>query len=273
MRFAYSYKTPDGVRHEAEIDARGRDDAFAALRARGIRPIKVVEAAGQSGAAKRRFLAWAVPLAALAAAAIALWMFSVWKQVTSGRPGSPSAGRERHESGRFTTPAAKAAYEGIAAKAAEITRRHHERLGEIGVDLLANYALVENTPDPSFFTGRIRRGYQAMDDSRREARALFRTLYDVFPPECIHERAEAQRLYVETMDEIDLTEERLANDDKAFRLLDAHRGGWHVVRGRVEWDDPALAKEFEYLRRDVDPAALRWRKDFDATVSTPSPAP
>ncbi len=44
MRFKYYYKTSDNVRHEAEISAPSRDEAFAALRDRGIRPIKVVAA-------------------------------------------------------------------------------------------------------------------------------------------------------------------------------------------------------------------------------------
>ena len=43
MRFKYYYKTSDNVRHEAEISAPSRDEAFAALRDRGIRPIKVVD--------------------------------------------------------------------------------------------------------------------------------------------------------------------------------------------------------------------------------------
>ena len=44
MHFKYYYKTSDNVRHEAEISAPSRDEAFAALRDRGIRPIKVVAA-------------------------------------------------------------------------------------------------------------------------------------------------------------------------------------------------------------------------------------
>ena len=46
MKYTYAYKTSDGVRHEAVIDAESRDAAFAALRGRGIRPIKVVAADG-----------------------------------------------------------------------------------------------------------------------------------------------------------------------------------------------------------------------------------
>lgn len=42
MRFIYYYKTSDNVRHEAEMSASSRDEVFAVLREKGIRPIKVV---------------------------------------------------------------------------------------------------------------------------------------------------------------------------------------------------------------------------------------
>ena len=46
MKYTYAYKTSDGVRHEAAMDAGSRDAVFAALREKGIRPIKVVAADG-----------------------------------------------------------------------------------------------------------------------------------------------------------------------------------------------------------------------------------
>ena len=46
MRFGYAYKTSDGVRHEAAMEASSREMVFEALRAQGIRPIKVVAADG-----------------------------------------------------------------------------------------------------------------------------------------------------------------------------------------------------------------------------------
>lgn len=46
MKFTYAYKTSDGKRHEAEIDAESREVVFSTLRAQGIRPIKVVAADG-----------------------------------------------------------------------------------------------------------------------------------------------------------------------------------------------------------------------------------
>ena len=42
MKYSYAYKTPDGTRHEASIEAASRDAVFAALRERGIRHLKVV---------------------------------------------------------------------------------------------------------------------------------------------------------------------------------------------------------------------------------------
>ena len=46
MTYTYAYKTSDGKRHEAEIDAESREAVFETLRAKGIRPIKVVAADG-----------------------------------------------------------------------------------------------------------------------------------------------------------------------------------------------------------------------------------
>ena len=46
MKFTYAYKTSDGRRHEAAIDAESREAVFESLRAEGIRPIKVVAADG-----------------------------------------------------------------------------------------------------------------------------------------------------------------------------------------------------------------------------------
>ena len=46
MNYTYAYKTSDGKRHEAAMDAESRDAVFEALRRQGIRPIKVVAADG-----------------------------------------------------------------------------------------------------------------------------------------------------------------------------------------------------------------------------------
>ena len=46
MKYTYAYKDSEGKRHEESMEAASRDAVFKALRARGIRPIKVVAADG-----------------------------------------------------------------------------------------------------------------------------------------------------------------------------------------------------------------------------------
>ena len=76
MKFTYAYKSSDGVRHEAAIEAESRDEVFQLLRGRGIRPIKVVAADGSKangevrGLRKRAVFAL-VALAALVAGVVA----------------------------------------------------------------------------------------------------------------------------------------------------------------------------------------------------------
>ena len=50
MRFSYTYRSSDGERHAAEIEAESRDAAFAKIRAElGVKPIKVAAAGEGSG--------------------------------------------------------------------------------------------------------------------------------------------------------------------------------------------------------------------------------
>ena len=42
MKYTYAYKTSDGARHEAAMEAESREAVFAALRARGIKTIFAV---------------------------------------------------------------------------------------------------------------------------------------------------------------------------------------------------------------------------------------
>ena len=46
MKYTYAYKTSDGTRHEDSMEASSRDAVFKALRANGIKAIKVVAADG-----------------------------------------------------------------------------------------------------------------------------------------------------------------------------------------------------------------------------------
>ena len=46
MKYIYAYKSSDGSRHEASMDAESREAVFEVLRKKGIRPIKVVAGDG-----------------------------------------------------------------------------------------------------------------------------------------------------------------------------------------------------------------------------------
>ena len=54
MKYTYAYKTSDGTRHEDSINAASREEVFAALRAKGIKAIKVVAADGSKANGEMR---------------------------------------------------------------------------------------------------------------------------------------------------------------------------------------------------------------------------
>ena len=79
MKYTYAYKTSDGTRHEASIEAASRDTAFAVLRERGIRPIKVVAADGSKAngevrGIRRRVAVSIVVLVAVVAGGVAYFV-------------------------------------------------------------------------------------------------------------------------------------------------------------------------------------------------------
>ncbi len=72
MKYTYAYKSSDGSRHEASMDAASREAVFEALRKKGIRPIKVIaedgsKANGEIRGVRRRVVGVAVVLAAIVA--------------------------------------------------------------------------------------------------------------------------------------------------------------------------------------------------------------
>lgn len=72
MKYTYAYKSSDGARHEASMEAESREAVFEALRRDGIRPIKVVAADGSKAngevrGVRRRVVGLAAALAAIVA--------------------------------------------------------------------------------------------------------------------------------------------------------------------------------------------------------------
>ena len=70
MKYTYAYKSSDGTRHEAAMEAESRDEVFEVLRGRGIRPIKVVAADGSKANGEVRGLRKRAVFALVAIAAV-----------------------------------------------------------------------------------------------------------------------------------------------------------------------------------------------------------
>lgn len=76
MKYTYAYKTSDGVRHEETMNAASREEVFVALRAKGIKAIKVVAADGSKAngeihGIRRRVVVAIVVIVAVVVGAIA----------------------------------------------------------------------------------------------------------------------------------------------------------------------------------------------------------
>ena len=76
MKYTYAYKTSDGIRHEDSMNASSREEVFTALRAKGIKAIKVVAADGSKAngevrGIRKRVVAGLVALAAIGVGVVA----------------------------------------------------------------------------------------------------------------------------------------------------------------------------------------------------------
>ncbi len=91
MKYTYAYRDSDGTRHEETMHAASREEVFAALRAKGIRPIKVVAADGSKANGEvrgvgRRAVAASVVLAAILAGAVAYLLASRSQEQSEALP-------------------------------------------------------------------------------------------------------------------------------------------------------------------------------------------
>ena len=100
--WVYSWKSPDGVRHEDTIEAPTREAVFASLRSRGVKPIKVTQ---RIRPVDRVFsyLSRAVVLAAVAAAAAAV-AFIFARRTETGQKTTAVAVNPPDESVRLAMP-------------------------------------------------------------------------------------------------------------------------------------------------------------------------
>ena len=223
MRFSYCYKTSDGRRHEERIDAPTREEAFAALRARGLKPIKVVSLSGSKAngeervIVRKRLIFAALVIGLVAGIAATVWLV-------------------RHD---FRDPRLIA----LERQAEAIRQRHDLLVSTLHLEALRDYRQILADQKFDVLNEKICVGYHDLRQMRIEIRELFQKQKDLDG---------ADEVYRRTMDAIDLTEARLSNDEKAFRLLDANRDKWKIVNGRILWNDSRLEAEFLNHSRNLD---------------------
>lgn len=271
MRFIYTYRTSDGQRHTAEIEAESRDAAFARLRGElGIKPIKVTPADGpvSSGtragrdAVKVKSVRLAVGVLA-AAILVGAWLLA--RQ--AGKPGGELHSRNGvDKSGAVFPerygPSTYPAFTNLIARTHALETRQRARTADLNLDLLHNYALIRRLEDLSELYEEIDKGRQVVDEVRREAREIFGGIYEMFPPECVNERVDAEKLYDGLMTEVDAVEQRLDDEEEALVLLDDNRDKWDVRSGHLVFTDTRLEREFKFYNRPTEASSVRWRRDF-----------
>lgn len=257
MRFTYTYRSSDGIRHVAEIDAPGRDEAFAILRRRGIRPIKVMEAEKADDAGRRgikplcRCAVPAVLLAACALLAIGAW----WRL-------GPAARRPPDDRGARYQSGTREAILKLIERAGALEDRCRAELTLLKLDRLHDYAWIEKEKDLSPLYREMEKAQAIIDYTRTQAKDLFRDVYRQFPATCANERTDAQRRYGELMNALDAEEERRQAAHLALMLLDDHRPAWRTAQGQIVFSDPKIEEEFRFCTMPTDGSTARWKRDF-----------
>lgn len=233
MRYTYIYKTADGVRTEGRFDAQSRDEVFAALRKRGIRPIKVLaadgaKANGEIHGVRKRVVSLFVGVSILVTAVCAAI-------VMSRIPRDPA-----------TNPEVAGFIESTDAALSGL----QSSLTDLGLSESDDYGAIARGVDVKPQLDKLRRGEslveRAQADVRRSFDACAKRLSGV---------AEA-RAYIETvkkgrMADLELVRNSLLNREFALVLLDDNKGKWRIENGVVRFADATTQKMFDYCRDGI----------------------
>ena len=250
MKFVYEYRTSDNELHHGSIAAADRDAAFASLKARGVRPARLVEAPGVLNKLLGKGKRW-IAIAVLSVAAAAGWYFAA--------PSGDGEGRD------FTgwTSAERSAFKVLMAQADEVLEHAEKSRAAAGMEKLDDYALIFATPDVSAFYALVDRERQIVNESRRSLKRLFAAAIAALPAGGEAARG-VQAEYGRRMAELDAAEISLKNRRMVLALLDGNRGKWRVDAGRPVFDDLRTRRMFEYCLEGMktDAATSRWHQDF-----------
>lgn len=253
MKVEYTYKTSDGKRHVETMNARSTDAAFAILRERGIKPIRVVRAKPDGFVAGVIYsctstagIAVAVAVVAVVLAVIAV-LHDVGKLTPPIEPGVPRVAGET--------------FKKLTHSVSLVERAHAEAFASIDFELLRNYALIAEVSDLQKLYGEITKARIIIGNTRERLRAIFAEAPALFTNDKDGFSA-AQALYGAQMSKVDADEAQIESDEAAITLLDEARDQWKVVKGELIFSNDALKKDFEMLTQSVNPSTVRWHKDF-----------
>ena len=254
MTFTYTYRSSDGQRHTAEIEAESRDAAFARVRHElGVKPIKVMAAGDFTAETQRRRGHKAVHYFLLIAS-IALIGSVVW--FVSGRLAATSTPADGY---RQET---REAFLKLVERAGALEDRCLAELKLLKLDRLHDYAWIAQEKDISQLYHEFEKAQSIIDYTKQQAKELFKDLYRQFPSTSANERADAQKRYGKLMEALDAEEERQQAAHLALMLLDDHRAVWRTERGRIVFSDPKVEEDFRFYTMPTDGSAARWKRDF-----------
>ena len=266
MKFAYTYRSSDGQRHSAEIEAENRDAVYAKVhRELGVKPIKVTVAGGMGpthvndGNEGER--ATARGRGALAAVSFLIFLVTIgvaWWYVSTrnGSRGPADGGVTRYQSGT------QEAILKLIERAGALENRCRAELTLLKLDRLHDYAWIAGEKDLSLLYHEMEKAQSIIDYTRSQARDLFRDVYNRFPAASANERMDAQRRYGELMDMLDAEEERMQSEHLVLLLLDEHRSVWRVENGTISFSDAKVEDEFRFYSQPTDGSTARWKRDF-----------
>lgn len=260
MRFTYFYKTSDGIRHEAEIDAVSRDAVFASLREKGIRPIKVIAQDGsrENGAVRdkhRGVVFQLILVTVIFGTAVACFFLFHTKY------GSTPQADKRSDAVKLM-PIEKTPLVKLQEETIKLKEFQQQTLAQLDLDMLTNYALIEKSDNLVPFKEEIDKAQAVLRFSRQRVKSLFKNVKRLFPSDQTDEMIAAQKIYAALMTELDRSEDSLFLKYRRLEFLHRHRGKWHAHNGKANFLDSHLEAEFNYLDK-ADPATLRWHKDFE----------
>ena len=253
--FTYVYKTSDGRRHTAEMSAASREEVFETLRRRGIKAIKVIANDGSKANGERESAAGdhahprsamlAVIALGVAAVAVAGWFWL----------GRGKVGRSRE-------------YVRLEGVAGSIRSEMDSRIAALDIDLLRDWAVIENAKDVEKFYASIERANGEVESAKEKLRAAFKDVERTFSDP--RELGLAQKLYGDSAEAIDAVGQAIAFHGYAFMLLDENRGKWRTERDgetrRIVWSDDGLKHKFDfYSKGGVSAATMRWKRDLAPT--------